>query len=143
MDKIIAVSEKQTLEIGKKIGLACRGGESFFLTGNLGAGKTKLIQGLAKGLKVVETVNSPTFNILKIYHIQDNPFGIKYFCHVDAYRLHSANELVALGIDEFLQSPETVTAIEWGEKVKEIPAPSAQIIKIKFQGENSREIIIS
>lgn len=143
MEKIITVSEQQTLNLGKKIGLSCRGGESFFVNGDLGAGKTKLIQGLAKGLKVIETVNSPTFNILKIYHTRDNPYGVKYFCHVDAYRLHSANELVVLGIDEFLQSSETVTAIEWGEKVKELEPPLAKVITIKSRGENSRDITIS
>jgi len=137
--KIITNSEQETFSFGQELGRACRGGEVFLLVGELGAGKTKLLQGLASGLGVKDTVNSPTFNILKIYpatRVQD-------FCHIDAYRLHSDKDLTALGVQEFFASPVTVTAVEWAEKIKPIWPRGARLIKITSLSENSREIIVA
>ena len=141
--KVISEGERETLALGRELGRACRGGESFFLSGDLGSGKTKFVQGLASGLGIKDRVNSPTFNILKIYKLRRPSAKLKYFCHVDAYRLNSADELLALGIDEFLGSLETVTAIEWGDKVKKIRPLSARIVKLKILSPKQREIIIS
>jgi tRNA threonylcarbamoyladenosine biosynthesis protein TsaE len=139
MKKIKTNSDQETFSLGQKIGQDCHGGETFALFGDLGAGKTKFLQGLAEGLGVKETVNSPTFNIMKIYK---RPGGASFFCHVDAYRLSSAKDLTALGLGEYLASPETVTAVEWAEKVEEI-FPSGTIkIKIRLLAENEREIMI-
>lgn len=144
MEKIITNNEKETIFLGQRLGKICRGGEVFVLSGNLGAGKTKFLQGLAKGLGVKEKVNSPTFNILKLYKIEKNKKAlksrIKVFCHIDAYRLKSEKDLVSLGVSEFLNQPEVVTAIEWGEKVKKIWPKNARIIKIKSLSEKKREI---
>lgn len=146
MEKIITNNEKETISFGQKLGKTCRGGEVFVLSGNLGAGKTKLLQGLAKGLGVKERVNSPTFNILKIYKITENKNllkqGIKVFCHIDAYRLESEKDLISLGISEFFSQSEVVTAIEWAEKVKKIWPKNARVIKIKSLTEKKREINI-
>jgi len=146
MEKIITNNEKETISLGQKLGKICRGGEVFVLSGNLGAGKTKLLQGLAKGLGVKERVNSPTFNILKIYKINKSNNllnrGVKVFCHIDAYRLESDKDLISLGISEFFNQPEVVTAIEWAEKVKKIWPKKARVIKIKSLTEKKREIII-
>jgi tRNA threonylcarbamoyladenosine biosynthesis protein TsaE len=137
MKKMISHSEKETMDFGKKLGQACRGGEVFALFGELGAGKTKLVQGLAKGLGVQGRVNSPTFNILKIYKMKRQVGHIKqsgrpkFFCHIDAYRLKSGKDLAALGVKEFFNSPETVTAIEWAERVKGILPKGVKIIRIK------------
>ncbi|NCN99714.1 tRNA (adenosine(37)-N6)-threonylcarbamoyltransferase complex ATPase subunit type 1 TsaE [Candidatus Falkowbacteria bacterium] len=138
-NKIISVNEDETFAWGESLGKKCQGGEVFLLFGDLGVGKTKLLQGLAKGLGVKGIVNSPTFNILKIYHAQ----VVKEFCHVDAYRLNSADDLESLGIQEFFDSKETVTAIEWAEKVKKIWPQGAKQIRIKFLSEKYREIISS
>jgi tRNA threonylcarbamoyladenosine biosynthesis protein TsaE len=135
--KIITNSEQETFAFGEDLGRECRGGEVFLLSGNLGAGKTRLLQGLASGLGVKEAVNSPTFNILKIY----SAARAQNFCHIDAYRLSSGRDLAALGVQEFFDSPATVTAIEWAEKVKKIWPSGARLIKIKMLSENSREII--
>ena len=145
MDKIITKSELATLRLGEKLGRQCIGGEVFMLSGDLGAGKTKLLQGLAAGLGVKSKVNSPTFNILKVYKIASQKklkSHTKVFCHIDAYRLNSGADLISLGVQEYFDSPETVTAIEWAEKVKEIRPKGARVIKIKARSEREREIVI-
>jgi len=139
MKTIISKNEKDTFKLGLSWGKKSQRGDVFILCGDLGAGKTKLLQGLAQGLGVKSRVNSPTFNILKIYKSLGK---VKYFCHIDAYRLQSEHDLIALGIEEFFNSPETVTAIEWGEKIKKIWPKNAKIIKIKHLSLNKREITI-
>lgn len=132
MKKITTHNEKETYNLGVRLGRKCRGGEVFALIGELGAGKTKLTQGLAIGLGVKARVNSPTFNILKVYKTARRGAKVKYFCHIDAYRLNSGKDLAALGVKEFFASPETVTAIEWAEKVKKIWPRRVKIIKMRL-----------
>jgi tRNA threonylcarbamoyladenosine biosynthesis protein TsaE len=138
-NKFITKNEAETLAVGENLGRQCRGGEVFLLFGDLGAGKTKLLQGLAKGLGVTDVVNSPTFNILKLYKAK----SVKSFCHIDAYRLNSDRDLSALGVQEFFDDKNTVTAIEWAERVKKIWPRGARQIRIKSLSEEYREIICS
>lgn len=140
MDKIITKTEKETFRLGFSIGRKCVGGEIFALYGDLGAGKTKLLQGLASGLGIKDKVNSPTFNILKIY---ETAGATKMFCHIDAYRLVSGQDLLSLGVEEFFDLTNTVTAIEWADRVKEILPERAKTIRIKALSEYEREIIIA
>ena len=150
MKKIITNNEKETVALGLVLGKKCRGGEVFALCGDLGAGKTKLSQGIAKGLGVTGRVNSPTFNILKIYRVgsqvgdkkNNQTKKIKCLCHIDAYRLQSEKDLLSLGVEEFFGQPETVVIIEWAEKVKKIWPPRTTIINIKQLKEDQREIRI-
>ncbi len=137
MQTIITKNEDETFKLGAAWGRKCRGGEVLMLSGDLGAGKTKLLQGLALGLGIKNHINSPTFNILKIYKSKGR---VKYFCHIDAYRLNSEQDLISLGVEEFFNSPETVTAIEWAEKIKKIWPKNSKIIKIKHQSLNKRKI---
>lgn len=126
MKEIIAKNPEETFSLGKKIGIACRGGETILLLGNLGAGKTCLTQGIAKGLEVKEKVVSPTFNIMKIYKSKT---GI--LCHIDAYRLNSGHDLKMIGIDDYLGKNDTVVVIEWAERVKSIWPKDVIKIEIK------------
>ena len=144
MKPIITKNETETFNLGRELGKKCRGGEIFILNGDLGAGKTRLVQGLAQGLGVKAKVNSPTFNIIKVYSIKGAVGNkrAKVFCHIDTYRLRSVHDLIFLGVEEFFSDPGTVTAIEWGEKVKEIWPKRAVVINIKMLDENSREISI-
>lgn len=141
MEKIVTTNEKQTWEAGFKLGQSLKGGEVLALYGDLGAGKTKFLQGLSKGLGVKNQVNSPTFNILKLYKVTANK-QVKSFCHIDAYRLHSEKDLLSLGIEEYFQDDKTVTAIEWAEKIKNIWPKKTIVIKIKHLEEQKREILI-
>ena len=145
MRKNVDKVEKETYDIGLALGQKCQGGGVFMLCGDLGAGKTKLVQGLAFGLGIKVRVNSPTFNIFKLYKINQRLRPkriIKRFCHIDAYRLKSAVDLETLGVGEFFSDPQTVVAIEWAEKVKKIWPRLAKIIKIKSLNETSRKVSI-
>jgi len=91
------------------------------LHGDLGAGKTTFVQGLARGLGVTEPVTSPTFAVYNLHR------GRRLLVHLDAYRLNSAAELDALMIDDFLESPYCL-AIEWPEKVRAwVPASALHL----------------
>jgi len=115
MKQYITNSPEETFAFGEGLGKTCQGGEVILLLGNLGAGKTCLTQGIAKGLGVKEKVNSPTFNIMKIYKIKT---GV--LCHIDAYRLNSGHDLEMIGVDDYLGKKDAVVVIEWAERVKEI-----------------------
>ncbi len=141
MEKIITKNEIETFELGFKLAKRLKGGEVIMLCGNLGAGKTKLLQGLAKGLGVKGRVNSPTFNILKLYKTSGNK-NIKSFCHVDTYRLRNENDLITLGVEDYFRDKEMVTAIEWAEKVKKIWPKNSINISLNHVSESERLIII-
>lgn len=139
MKKILSQSHQETQLFGEKIAAKLKGGEIFALIGDLGAGKTVLAKGLAKGLGIKTKVNSPTFNILKLYPVKGHKI-IKYFCHVDAYRLSSATDLEAIGIKDFFKDKQVIVLIEWAEKIKSLLPRSAKIIKIRHLANNLREI---
>lgn len=142
-NKLNSISIEETFAFGFEIGKSCLGGEVFLLFGDLGAGKTSLTQGIAKGLSCSEVVNSPTFNILKVYKLKNKNKKIKSFCHVDAYRLSSGEDLINIGIDDYISSPEVVSVIEWAEKVEKIWPEKAIKIKLEIIGENKRAISLS
>lgn len=126
MDRVVTKTPEETEALGRRLGKTCRGGEVFLLVGELGAGKTYLTKGLARGLGVRSVITSPTFNIMKIYE------GRRLnLCHVDAYRLQSSKDLLALGVREYLDSPTTVTVIEWADLVVDLKPEKAT--KIKFR----------
>jgi len=142
MEKIITTqSAKASFTLGKKIGSKLSGGEVLALNGDLGSGKTTFLQGLAEGFGVLAKVNSPTFNILTIYKTKKE-LAVKQFCHIDAYRLNSANELINLGFNDLLSREDTVIAIEWADKVKSILPRRRINIDFKHKTNNSREIKI-
>ncbi len=126
MKEYITHSPEETAALGEKIGQSCQGGEVILLLGNLGAGKTCFTQGLAKGLGVKGPVNSPTFNLMKVYKIKT---GV--LCHIDAYRLDSGNDLIAIGLDDYLKKKDAIVVIEWAERVKDIWPKNK--IKIEFK----------
>ena len=126
MTELITNSPEETFSFGEKIGKICQGGEVILLLGNLGAGKTCFTQGLAYGLGVKGKVNSPTFNIMKIYKIK-----IGTLCHIDAYRLDSGHDLEMIGIDDYLGKKDSVVVIEWAERVKSIWPKDKIKIEIK------------
>jgi len=139
---ILTKSAKASFALGKKIGAQLSGGEVLALNGDLGSGKTTFLQGLAKGLGVLAKVNSPTFNILKVYKIKKD-LAVKQFCHIDAYRLNSASELVNLGFNDLLTQKDVVIAIEWASKVKRILPRQKINIDLKHKTNKIREIKIN
>jgi tRNA threonylcarbamoyladenosine biosynthesis protein TsaE len=113
--KIITNKVKETQGFAVTFTKTLQGGEVLGLVGNLGAGKTAFVQGLAKGLGIKETVNSPTYILMKIYKAKGK---IKNLIHIDAYRLNDFSELINIGINDYLNQPDTIIVIEWADRVK-------------------------
>lgn len=128
--QILTNSEKETFDFGFKFGQKLKRGEIIALQGNLGAGKTVLAKGIAKGLGIKKIVNSPTFNIMKIYKIPKHPI-LKLLIHIDAYRLKNYKDLINIGSQEYFNRSDSVVIIEWAEKIKKILPKNAKKIKIK------------
>jgi len=134
-----STSEKQTFNFSKKFSKNLIGGEIFGLIGNLGAGKTIFTKGLAQGLKIKKNITSPTFVLMKVYPVKSST--IKFLVHIDAYRIKSAKDLIAIGADEYFNRADTITIIEWADKIKKILPKKTKFIKINLQKNNSRKII--
>jgi len=139
MPKHKSKSLKDTQKIAKQFLKNLTTGQTFIFTGDLGGGKTTFTKALAKELKIKKIITSPTFVLLKTYSIKNHPF-LKTLCHIDVYRLSSADELLAIGINEYQNNPTCLTIIEWGEKIKNI-LDKPQTVFFKTLGKNSREII--
>ncbi len=130
MSKIITKSEKETFDFAKKYAQELKGGEVIGLIGDLGAGKTVFAKGLAAGLGIKDTITSPTFVLMKIYQTGGRK-NIKTLCHIDAYRVKSAQDILAIGAEEYFNRPDTVSMIEWADKVKKILPQETRIFFIE------------
>ena len=130
--KLKSNSESETFEFGQKVGREIAEPVTIFLSGTLGAGKTRFVQALASGLEIdPATVNSPTFTIM-VPHT-----GRLTLLHVDAYRIKDLDEAEQLGIDDWVEDG-CVLVVEWAEKIEAIlPVPDL-IIQIQQIGESSR-----
>ena len=136
MELIIASKNAQeTMDLGAKIVQFTKSGSIFCLTGDLGAGKTTLVRGVAKALEIKSIVQSPTFNIMKIYFN-----GKKPLIHIDAYRLADVN--TDIGLDEYIGYETGLTVIEWPEFIQELIPETATTIRITNKGDSNREIVI-
>lgn len=127
-------SEKETYYFAKEFAAKLKGGEVLCLVGDLGAGKTAFVKGLAAGLGVKGIVTSPTFVLMKIYKANNH---IKELAHIDAYRLKDGQELINIGAEEYFKDKECVTVIEWADRVKDIwPKECIQIYFKIGKGDN-------
>ena len=113
-------SEQDTIALGAALGRVLSDGDVLALQGDLGAGKTHFVQGIAKGMGIDEPVVSPTFTILNYY---EHAVPLQHF---DFYRLEDEYELDDLGYDDYLT--RGVTVIEWSEKFPErLPEDAARV----------------
>ncbi|OGZ32977.1 MAG: tRNA (adenosine(37)-N6)-threonylcarbamoyltransferase complex ATPase subunit type 1 TsaE [Candidatus Portnoybacteria bacterium RBG_13_41_18] len=114
------------------------------LEGELGAGKTTFVQGLAKAMGIKEKITSPTFVILKRFTIYDLRFKSEFenIFHIDCYRLDKPDELAELGFEEVLKDQKNLIVIEWADKVKSIIPKDAVWVKFEWVDENKRKIQI-
>jgi tRNA threonylcarbamoyladenosine biosynthesis protein TsaE len=111
------------------------------LTGDLGAGKTSLVQAIAKKVGITETLQSPTFVILKRYVLpQKSMLGSRFsnLIHIDAYRLVHPEELIKLGWNEIITDPRNLIFVEWPEKVPTILPKEAFSVSLDHKGESRR-----
>lgn len=114
------------------------GAKVLAITGDLGTGKTSLMQGIGRVLNVTEPVLSPTFVILKSYAASLE--GVTRFVHIDAYRVEDAEELRVLGFDAILKEKGTLIAIEWAERVKDLLPKDALWITLSYEQDGRRSI---
>jgi tRNA threonylcarbamoyladenosine biosynthesis protein TsaE len=123
MATFISHSPEETEAAGEAWGLAARPGWVIGLRGDLGAGKTCLVRGLARGLQITARVRSPTFSLVNEYRGGRLPLD-----HLDLYRLESRREILSAGLDNYFLSPEGVVVVEWIDRwldlaPPEIPSP--------------------
>ena len=125
-------SAAETRALGERMANALAPGDVVLLEGDLGAGKSELARGIARGLGVRETVTSPTFTILNVYESGKVPLY-----HFDWYRLESAEELFEMGMDEYLGG-DGIALVEWPERCPEAIPEKTVRVRIGQSGENER-----
>jgi tRNA threonylcarbamoyladenosine biosynthesis protein TsaE len=136
----VSNNERETFDLGVRVGQQLRGGEILLLNGSLGAGKTVLVKGVAHALDVDEDdVSSPSFTLVNPYQ------GRLLLYHIDLYRLdEGASAAHAVDLDELLSDEEAVTVIEWAERMGRYPLPpAAWSISITGDGDAPRTISIN
>ena len=126
-------SELETMSLGEQLARSLHSGATLLLTGDLGAGKTTLVRGIAKGLHIKDVVQSPTFNIMKIYFKGDRPL-----IHIDAYRLADINS--DIGLDEYIGYESGITVIEWPMFIKDLLPEDAIEVNITNDGDDNRTL---
>ena len=132
--QIITTSSEETINLGEKLAKVLPNGLTILLTGDLGAGKTTLVRGIAKGLNIPGVVQSPTFNIMKIY-----PKGDRPLIHIDAYRLADIN--TDIGLDEYIGYETGLTVIEWPMYIEKLIPDFKIEVEITNLGENTRKLV--
>lgn len=139
MKIIESKSSKQTFKFGQAMGKEITRGVSIALKGDLGAGKTTFVQGLAKGLGISENyyVTSPTFTIINEY-----PVKSLTLCHLDLYRLGSVDELEHIGFDDLIEKNHVIV-VEWPELLDEISFKFDIEINFEFDTQYNRIISVS
>jgi len=137
MNTFISHNPAETESLGESFGRAAKRGRVIALSGELGAGKTQLVKGLARGLGITARVHSPTFTLVNEY-----AGGRLRLFHLDLYRLESNAQILAAGLEEFLP-PDGVAVVEWAERIYDLRLTIDDLRKaqIEIVGETERKII--
>lgn len=139
--KYTTTYEEQTKSVGRQLATMVSGGAVITLSGDLGAGKTTFTKGFAEGLGVRETITSPTFSLMNVYPT-DSQTQIKQFVHIDTYRLEEEEDLRAIGAEDYLWDDNTVSIIEWPEKIPSLLA-GRDVIAVTIAHQDGDERTIS
>jgi tRNA threonylcarbamoyladenosine biosynthesis protein TsaE len=133
----ISHSPAETQSLGESWGRAAECGLVIALHGGLGAGKTELVKGLARGLGATGRVHSPTFTLVNEYD-----GGRWRLFHLDLYRLETPGQIITAGLEEFLQ-PDGVTVIEWAERIYDsrFTIHDLKKVQIEILNETERRIV--
>jgi len=145
MATVLSHSPAETESVGEQWGRAAQSGWVIGLSGDLGAGKTQLVKGIARGLGVVDRVHSPTFALLNEYNSGRLPLF-----HLDLYRLDTRDQIVGAGLEPYFYQPAGVAVVEWAErwfgeesgfKFKATGFPAqCRLVHIETLGETERRI---
>lgn len=135
MAEFISHSQLETEELGRKLAEKLPGGSVVAMYGDLGAGKTAFVRGMARGMGLSCRVSSPTFTIVNEY------LGERELIHFDMYRLSSADELFDIGWEDYL-SRNAVCAVEWSENVQDAFFGDEIVVRIEKLNDTDRKILI-
>ena len=135
MAEFISHSQLETEEVGRKLAEKLPGGSVVAMYGDLGAGKTAFVRGMARGMGLSCRVSSPTFTIVNEY------LGQRELIHFDMYRLSSADELFDIGWEDYL-SRNAVCAVEWSENVQDAFFGDEIVVRIEKLNDTDRKILI-
>lgn len=135
--EIISRSAEQTRRVGMRLGALLKPGDLVALVGDLGSGKTTLVQGIAAGWGTYDQVSSPTFVLVNVYRHTD---GLRLF-HLDAYRLSCPAEAVDLDLDEMLDQGPMV--VEWAERVQEVLPAQGLWVHLNYIDDIQRDLMFS
>lgn len=126
-------SADESIALGIRIGRAAPSGGVIAFSGDLGAGKTTLARGIARGLGIDGEIGSPTFAI-----VSEHEGGRLLLRHIDAYRLRGDDDFHEIGGDEMLGEPGTLALVEWSEKIPHAIGKDAARLDIRVLGDGSR-----
>jgi tRNA threonylcarbamoyladenosine biosynthesis protein TsaE len=134
--QMISHSPAETEALGQLFGRSAKSGMVIALSGDLGAGKTQFVKGLAHGLGISMRVHSPTFTLVNEY-----AGGRLKLFHLDLYRLETRGQILSAGIEEFLR-PDGVSVIEWAERIPndEFRMTNLKSVQIEILSETERQI---
>ena len=132
----ISHSPAETESLGEAWGREAQSGLVIALSGDLGAGKTQLVKGIARGLGITKRVHSPTFTLVNVY-----TGGRLTLYHLDLYRLETPQQILSAGLEEYLK-PDGLAVIEWAERMTndEFRTTHLRRVKIEILSENERQI---
>jgi tRNA threonylcarbamoyladenosine biosynthesis protein TsaE len=133
---LISHSAAQTQRWGARLGELAQPGDLFCLEGALGSGKTCLVQGIGRGLAIVEDITSPTFILAN-----EHRGGRLPLYHLDVYRIERPREVLGIGLDDYLSS-DGVCVIEWAEKIRAVLPDEHLWITLRHLGESKRGVLI-
>jgi tRNA threonylcarbamoyladenosine biosynthesis protein TsaE len=134
--ELATATAEQTREVGAALAALLQPRDTLVLTGDLGAGKTTLVQGIGRGLGVQDQVTSPTFTLVREYA------GRLDVAHVDVYRLDRVQDVVDLGLDE-LGGPDRVLVVEWGDAVQDLLPDDRLTVELTSSDDERRRLALA
>jgi len=130
----VTESAEETCLLGDRLGVVLKSGDIILLSGDLGAGKTTFVQGIARGMGIDDQVTSPTFTLIQEYGRGDHRL-----VHVDPYRLESEEDLIGIGFEEFVEGG-AVLAVEWSERLGSLTPQHRLDIRIDCLENDARRV---
>ena len=139
-DQVVTThSREESEQFGATLARTLPPGSVVAMYGNLGAGKTVIARGFARGLGITEAVSSPTYTIVQEYDI---PGSDQRFYHLDLYRIADEHAALGFGVDEFLSDPDAWTLLEWPVRIAGILPPETISLSIESLDDSTRQITL-
>ncbi|MBM3163781.1 MAG: tRNA (adenosine(37)-N6)-threonylcarbamoyltransferase complex ATPase subunit type 1 TsaE [Chlorobi bacterium] len=140
-EEFFSRSPEETREYARRFAATLRPGDRICLKGELGAGKTEFMKGIAECFGCQEELSSPTFSLFNIYHgsFRGTPVNLHHF---DLYRIERPEELEAIGFEEYLFGPH-ISVVEWGDRFAEYRSGYTATVFLEHTGGESRRIVIT